>query len=296
MARTVCATSFAAGSMLPNRSFADRKVVRNHGTTLKLSLNAYSFNGPLRSGDMTLHDVIDFCASRNFSGLDATGYYFPGYPEVPDDSYIFNLKQKAFLNGITIHGTGVKNNFSVPDPERRKSDVQLVKNWIEVAEKLGASIIRIFSGPDVSDEHTFDQVLEWMIPDIQECVEYGRKHGVMIGLQNHNDFAKTAAKTIQIIDAVDSEWIGVILDTGSLRQLDPYDEIARLLPYAISWQIKENVWYGKETVPVDMSKIKAIIDAGGYRGFLPIETLGGGDPKEKIDNFILKIRPYLETA
>ncbi|MBN2001410.1 sugar phosphate isomerase/epimerase [candidate division KSB1 bacterium] len=241
---------------------------------------------------MTLYDVIDYCASLDFDGLDATAYYFPGYPQVPDDAYLYNLKKKAFLNGITVNGTGVKNDFAVPDAERRKNDIQMVKNWIEAAEKFGAAVIRIFTGYQIPEGYSFDQVLEWMIPEMQECVEHAKNHGVLIGLQNHNDFAKTAAETIKIVEAVNSEWFGVILDTGSLRTLDPYEEIARLLPYAISWQLKESVWYGEKEIPVDMEKIKNIIDSGGYRGFLPIETLGEGDPKQKIENLISSVRKH----
>jgi len=286
----------SAGLILPDSVFAQGKVCRNEGTKIKLSLNAYSFNKPLRAGEMSLEDIIDYCANLDFDGLDATGYYFPGYPEVPSDEYIYSFKKKAFINGMTINGTGVGNDFAVPDSESRESDVQLVKNWIQVAEKLGATVIRIFAGRKVPAGYTFDQTLEWMVPDIKECVEHGRKHGVIVGLQNHNDFAKTADDTIKIVEAVNSEWFGVMLDVGSLRQSDPYEQIAKLLPYAVSWQVKENVWYGEKEVPIDLKKLKAIIDKGGYRGFLPIETLGEGDPKVKVKTFLAKVQYNLQRA
>lgn len=293
---TLVTAGAATGLFSPENTLAETRIVRNTGTFFKYSLNAYSFNKPLRSGEMTLHDVIDYCARLELSGLDATGYYFPGYPEVPEDSYLHHLKQKAFLNGITINGTGVKNNFSTPDEDQRKNDIEMVKNWIEAAEKMGAAVVRIFSGPDIPDGYTFDQVLEWMVPAIRECVEHGKKHGVMVGLQNHNDFLKTAAETIRVVEAVNSEWFGVILDIGSLRQLDPYEETARLLPYAVSWQLKELVWQDGKAVPVDLRQIKEIIDKGGYRGFLPVETLGDGDPKEKVAHFMAQIRSVFESG
>jgi len=279
-------------SGIASRITLNQKIERHSGSKIKFGLNAYSFNEPLRSGRMTLHDVVAFCASLNFSGLDATGYYFPGYPDVPDDSFVYSLKRKAFLNGITISGTGVKNDFSSPDPERRKNDIQLVKNWIKVAEKLGATVLRIFSGPGIPNGYTRDQVLQWMVPAMKECAEYGKSHGIIIGVQNHNDFLKTAADTNQLVQAVDSEWFGIKLDIGSLRQANPYEEIERLLPFAVSWQLKEHVWSDGKKMPVDLKKIKQLIVDGGYRGFLPIETLGSGDPKAKITNFYSKIRNY----
>lgn len=269
---------------------AQGRVSRSRGTRVRVGLNAYSFNEPLRAGTMTLDDLVDFCAQQGVDGLDATGYYFPGYPKVPDDAFLYRLKRRAFVNGVTICGTGVRNDFAVTDTAARQRDVQMVKDWIEAAAKLGATVVRIFAGAKVPEGGTFDRTLEWLVPEIKACVEHGRQHGVVVGLQNHNDFVKTAADTIRIVDAVNSEWFGVILDIGSLRQGDPYAEIERLVPYAVTWQIKETVWYGAKEVPTDLDRIKAIIDKVGYRGFLPIETLGPGDPRVKVPPFLAEVR------
>ncbi len=257
---------------------------------VRIGLNSYSFNGPLRDGSMTLSDVVRYCAEHGIEGLDATGYYFPGYPKTPSGDYIRALKREAFKNGVTIFGTGVRNDFSVPDAAARKNDVRMVKEWIEVAAALGASVIRVFSGRGVPAGYSFDQTLEWMIPDFKECAEHGRRHGVVVGLQNHNDFLKTADETIRVAKAVNSEWFGVILDVGSLRQGDPYAEIEKLVPYAVSWQLKEKVGYGGKEVTTDLRKVKAIVDKAGYRGFLPIETLGPGDAKAKVAKFLEEVR------
>ena len=283
-------SALAAAGPLESRVIGQGRVVRSSGTRVNIGLNAYSFNDPLRAGTLTLDDVVDYCAQHGLDGLDATGYYFPGYPAVPDDAFLHRLKRRAFVNGVTISGTGVRNDFAVADPAARRKDVQMVKDWIEAAAKLGAGVVRIFAGLKVPDGGTFQRALEWMVPDIRECVDYGRQRGVIVGLQNHNDFVKTADETIRIVEAVNSEWFGVILDIGSLRQGDPYAEIEKLVPYAVTWQIKESVWYGAKEVPTDVPRIKAIIDKAGYRGFLPIETLGAGDPRVKVARFLAEVR------
>lgn len=263
---------------------------RAAGAGVRIALNAYSFNQPLRAKTMDWNGVVDYCAEHGIGALDATGYYFDGYPKAPAPAVLRELKRRAFVNGVTIHGTGVRNDFAVTDAAARQRDMAMVKEWIEAAEILGASVIRVFTGQKVAEGTTFDKTLEWMAPAFRECAEHGRRHGVMVGLQNHHDFVKTAAETIRIVEAVDSEWFGVILDIGSLRMSDPYEEIERLLPYAISWQLKETVWYGEKEVPADLKRVKAIIDKGGYRGVLPIETLGAGDPKEKVARFLDQVR------
>ncbi len=275
---------------LTTAGIATAGVPRDPGVKLKLALNAYSFDKPLMAHTMTLADVVHFCAQHRVDALDATGYYFPGYPNAPTDEYIYDLKKTAFLNGVQLSGSGVRNDFAVADPAARKRDVQMVKDWIEVSSKLGAAVLRVFSGRARPEGYTFDQALQWMIPDFEECAEHAQRHGVILGLQQHNDFLKTADETIRVIDAVKSPWFGDILDIGSLRTNDPYKEIEKLVPYAVSWQIKEKVGYGTKEVDTDLAQIRAIIDKVGYRGVVPFEALGSGDPRERVANFLERIR------
>lgn len=257
---------------------------------LKTSLNAYSFNDPLIAKTMTLDDLLDYCAEHNFDGVDLTGYYFPNYPQVPTDEYIYHIKRKAHLVGVSISGTGVRNDFSNADANKRKEDVQLIKNWIEVASKLGVPVIRIFAGAMNPKEYSWDNIAAWMVKDIKECVEYGQKHGVIVAIQNHNDFIKTADEAIKIIEMVNMEWFGLILDTGSYRKGDPYQQIAQTIKYAVNWQVKENIFVNGIEEKTDLKKLFKIIKNSGYRGYVPIETLGKGDPKVKVAKLLEEVR------
>src|ERR1700736_5875039 len=149
----------AAGLAAFSVARADEKVVREPGVKLKLGLNAFSFDKQLKAGSMTLADAVHFCAQHAVDAIDATGYYFPGYPKAPTDEYIYNLKRVAFLNGVQLSGTGVRNDFAVADPAARKTDVKMVKDWIEAASKLGAPVIRVFSGRARPEGHSFEAAL-----------------------------------------------------------------------------------------------------------------------------------------
>ena len=262
----------------------------NISNGLKTSLNAYSFNAPLTDGSMTISDMFDFCADSGFEGVDITGYYFEGYPVVPPDEYLFQIKRKAVKLGLEISGTGVRNDFTIADEAKREQEVTLVKNWIEVAAKIGAPVIRIFAGNQKNEGISKETVTEWMLKDLRTCVDYGKQHGVIIGLQNHNDFIQTAEQIIKIIEAVNSEWLGIILDTGSYRVNDPYEEISKSIRYTVNWQIKENVFINGAEQETDMDKLMGIIKSSGYKGYLPIETLGPGDPKTKIISLFSKLK------
>jgi sugar phosphate isomerase/epimerase len=263
---------------------------------LKLSLNAYSFNKPLLEGSMDLDGLLEFCAGQGFFAVDITGYYFKGYPEIPPDEYLYQVKRKALSLGIEISGTGVRNDFTYTDKAKREESLTLVKNWIDVAAKLGAPVIRIFAGNQEIKGYTWDQAAEWITRDIITCVEYGKKHGVVVAVQNHDDFIKTADQALKIIQMVNSEWFGLILDTGSFRQGDPYQEIARSVNTAVNWQIKEEVYFEQNPRNVDLTRLFTIIKNSTYRGYLPLETLGEGDPFAKVSAFMKQAKEALSSV
>lgn len=171
---------------------------------LKISLNAFSFNDLLLAKKITIDDVLDFCARLGIEGVDLTGYYFPGYPEAPSDEYIFHVKKKAFRLGIDMGCTGVRNDFTWADPDKRKAEKKLVKDWIVVAQKLGAPGLRIFAGTLSKEEYSWEKRAGWIVEDIRECAEFAKSHGVMLALQNHFDFAKTADEVEKLLKMIRS--------------------------------------------------------------------------------------------
>ncbi len=257
---------------------------------LKTSLNAFSFNAALLNGEMSIDELLAFCQRTGFDGVDITGYYFKGYPAVPADSYIYHIKRQAFGIGVEISGTGVRNDFTVADPAKRQAEVELVLRWIEVAAKLGAPVIRVFAGNQKNEGVDPKKITDWMLKDLSTVVEAGKQHGVIIGFQNHNDFIQSADQINAMVEAINSEWLGIILDTGSYRKFDPYQEIEKSIKHTVNWQIKEKIWVDGAETETDLDKLFKIIQNSNYSGYLPIETLGDKDPKPRVVGLYQQIR------
>jgi sugar phosphate isomerase/epimerase len=306
----------AAGMGLGNvPAFGAEPIKRCGGPMLKISLNAYSFARLLndnirgRGKGLTLLELLDFCARHDFEAIDPTGYYFPGYGSVregkkgiPTDAYIRDFKRRAFGLGVAISGTGVANDLATADKEKRASEVKHIKDWVEVAAKLGAPVLRVFSGPVPEGyEEKWDEVAQWMVEDLKKCVEHAEKYGVIIGIQNHGDMLKSADQVIKIINMVDSCWFGAINDTGYYMTPDPYVDMARVVPYTVNWQVKQRLGGKEGTTPMDLKRLIHLMKAGGYRGYVPIETLSQPgkeyDPVAFVPEFLKEVRQAIaETA
>jgi sugar phosphate isomerase/epimerase len=282
-----------AGALLPAVPLARAADTAPRRAKIKLSCNLYSFNAPLRSGEMSLEQAIDHCAELGFDAVDPTGYYFPGHPEPPSEAYLHAVKLRAFRNGLDVSGTGVRNDFTVPDAAKREADVAHVKRWVEVAAKLGAPVLRVFDGRGEATGPTRGQMTGWVVEAFRACAAHGERYGVVIAYQNHDELLKTADEVLALRERVASEWFGLNVDIGSLRTGDPYAEIARLAPHACTWQIKERLYRKGQEEKTDLRRVFAILRAAGYRGYAPLETLGPGDPREKVRRFLDEARAAL---
>ena len=277
------------------------------------TLNAYSFLEQLNANladptkGIDLFGVVDFCVKHDIEAVDLTGYFFPGYPMAPAESYIARMKRYTHDRGITISGTGVKNDFATADKAVRAEGVALTKLWIEVAARLGAPVVRVFAGPQQKNAKDWqgaaggasrDEVEKWMAEALHECAEHGEKFGVIVAVQNHGDFLSTGPEHISLLKRVNHAWCGALVVTGKYFTDDPHADIAMMVPHAVNWQIKETLGSSLKSPPTDFKKLAKIIHDGGWRGFVPIETLAMGrkdyDPVAEVVKVLTAMREAIE--
>ena len=125
--------------------------------------------------------------------------------------------------------------------------------------------------------------------------------GLLLGASTANAQSKAVRPPVagdgKFYALIDSDWFGVIVDTGNFWTVSPYNDIARVLPHAVSWQVKEQLHNGDQ---IDLKRLIQIIHAGGYRGYLPIETLARKDkpydPLVAVPKFLNKVRQAIKTV
>jgi len=240
----------------------------------KLSLNAYSFNDWLMQKKISPLELLDFCQRTGFDAIDFTGYYFSTYPGTPSDEEIYGFKRKAHSLGLEISGTGIRNEFSFDKGEQLGKEIDLVNRWIEVASKLGAPVLRIYTAKKYYTGEERKKILE----NIQ---------------WNHNDFLRTSKECQELINSMNSPWLGLVLDTGNFIANDPYEEIKQAVPLAVNWQLKEKLLINGVQTPMNLEKLCEIIKTSDYHGTIPIETLGMKDPINEVPVFFKKVSKLL---
>ncbi|MCP4644823.1 MAG: sugar phosphate isomerase/epimerase [bacterium] len=279
-----------AGMAVTPRAVAQPAEAEAPTSQMRLSLAAYSFRDRLPSskgeGTMTLHDLLDLAAQWRLDALEPTSYYFSS----EDTAYLHSLKRKAFLLGLDISGTAIRDNLCFPTGEDLDREIAHVKKWVDHSVEFGAPCIRIFAGnPRKGLER--EQAFAWATEGMKRCCDYAGTKGVFLAIENHGYLTETADDVLRTLDTVNHEWLGVNLDTGNFRK-DPYKNIAKLAPKAINVQVKVEVWSpdGKKKVPADFGRIGKILKETKYRGYVALEYEAKEDPMTAVPMHLETLR------
>ncbi len=286
------AASNSFGAVAPQKAFNGTDAI---GPKIKLGCAAYSLRDYLpqkgKPGKFSLMDWLDLAAAWGLDGVELTSYYF----DSEDLKYIHALKAKAFKLGLDVSGTSVGNNFCLPSAEERATQVENVKTWIDHAVELGAPCLRVFAGRKAKDADK-KQDFDWVVECLKPCCDHAGARGVFIALENHGYLTETAKEVLDIVNAVNHEWLGLNLDTGNFIT-EPYKSIEVAAPKAITTHAKVNVHTpdGKGSEEADYVRIVRILREANFRGYLSLEYEGKEDAMTGVPKYLERIRAAINS-
>lgn len=290
--REFLATAAGSGLALAMGASAMQPIQRSGPAVLKLGLAAYSLRQYLTAaagtqGAIDLIGFLDYCKKIGVGGAELTSYYFPTEVTL---QYLNALKRHAHMAGLTISGGAIRNDYCQPAGEKLNADMAHTEQWINHYAELGAPVIRIFAGKAPTGEGE-DVVIARCVETIGKACEMAGKRGVMLALENHGGITTKSETMLKIIQAVNSPWFGVNLDTGNFSSgPDPYAEMAKIAPYSINVQVKTDVTISGKKEPADYGKIMKILKDANYSGWVVLEYEGAEEPYAAIPKHIEQMR------
>lgn len=264
---------------------------------LRLSLAAYSFRNDFvdrkdgTPASLDMFSFIDYCAVQDLAGAELTSYYFK--PKA-DAAYFSQVRRHAHLRGVTVSGTAVGNNFTLPPGPKRDAEIASVKQWIANAAVLGAPHIRVFAG-SAGKGQSLAEAKKLCIEALEECGEAAGKHGIFLGIENHGGIVAEAADLLEVVRSVKSPWVGINLDTGNFHTDDPWADLAKCAPYAVNVQYKGYIRArgAKEQQPGDPVRTAQLLKEAGYSGWVALEYELNEDPWKKVPALLVELRTAL---
>ncbi|MBK7926728.1 MAG: sugar phosphate isomerase/epimerase [Bryobacterales bacterium] len=266
MERLTRRTLFAAAALPLAAAAAPAPPPGSRKARLRTAICAYSFRNELGSKKMSYNDLVDLAVDLDVDGLDLTVYWFPD----TSDAFLIPLRNYAFAHGVEIPSISVRTNCCQPTAELRAKEIQTIKDWVDVAAKLGAGHIRVFGG-NVPKTSTEDEAAGWVVEVLKDAGAYAAKHGVVLGLENHGGITERADRILDIIKRVNLPSVRVNLDMGNFNK-DAYKQLEMIAPYAANVQVKVEVRdESGNRVACDWERVLRMLKAAGYRGYMSLE-------------------------
>lgn len=269
----------------------------------RIGVSSYSFWGFKREDLRPIDVCIEHAAEMGFDGFEILQRQLVS-TEAAD---LMKIKKRAFTLGLDLMGYSTHQGFLSPDKEKRKANVDETVKCLEQAYQLGIPTMRVNSGTWGTSK-SFDELManrgeekpvegygekdayEWVIEAYQELAVEAGKRGVVMGLENHWGLGRTVEGVKKVVDAVDSPWLQVTLDTGNFLE-DPYDRLAALAPDTVLLQAKTyyggGVWY---TLDLDYDRIAKIMKDANFTGYVSLEFEGKEDPLVAIPKSLQLLR------
>ena len=255
----------------------------------KFAIATYSY-WHFREPKVTVQEVIDHAANLGADGVDVLHVQMDN--ETPE--YLTSLRRQAEDNGIELICLSIHQDFVDPDKAGRDKNIEHTRHCIDIAHDLGISYIRLNSGrwntiksfdelmanrgiEPVLPGFTEDDGFNWCIESIMECLPAAEKAGVVLALENHWGLTRTPEGLLRIVNAIDSPWLGVLMDTGNFLE-DPYNKLEQIATQTVFVQAKTyyggGEWY---TLDLDYPRIAQILKRANYQGYISLEFEGKED-------------------
>ncbi|KTD84136.1 MULTISPECIES: sugar phosphate isomerase/epimerase family protein [Paenibacillus] len=197
---------------------------------MKIGLETESYHLQFITGRMDIFKFIQKTAELGLDGVMINIVKWPGLPgwgtlESFEPEYLKRVKAEiqkyGFFAEIDTNGT---------DPDH-------LSQVIEVAHQIGADVIRTYT---CMGEYDAARMAE-APTNIKKIVPLLQQYRIKLAVENHEE--ELADEVIQIIEEVNSPWVGAHCDLGNgmMAWEDPVDAVTKLAPYAFTTHFKDHI-------------------------------------------------------
>lgn len=259
----------------------------------ELSLAQWSFHRTFREGGVSPYEFAKRANNLGFKGLEYVNALYPDVMESKDKDVAIQefidknnalaLKYKMQNVLIMIDSEG---DLSSSNEKERIRAIENHKKWIDAANKMGCSAVRL----NLNGENDVEPWIKNSIESLNALSAFAKPLNINVIVENHGGKSSNASLLMKVINSVSYSNCGTLPDFGNFcmsedwgslkdnkcnNPYDPYLGVSEMLPKAFglsakSYEFDDN---GDETI-LDYYKLLSIVKKGGYKGFIGVEYEG----------------------
>lgn len=258
--------------------------------TMKIGIDSYCFhrffgevypeqNQPPFS--MILEDFIELAKELNVDGVSLESCFIP---QREDSGYMQGIKAMLDDYGMDrVYAWGHPDGLEGGKNEAEYKE--MIKSF-ESAKNMGAKVMRVVGSSLMFVKEPHQPQIDRLVKMFKEAIPVAKDYDIKMAVENHIDF--TSDEILQLLERVDSPYLGLNFDTGNFLRLldDPIKGMEKLAKYTYATHIKDlkvqrgvspDTWYFFSSTPVgdgyvNNRKLAQMLKDADYQGFLAVET------------------------
>lgn len=311
-------------ALSPSKAFSSVSILSDHTTStsnlkedirnkdsklfFEISLAEWSFNKELFAGKMKNMD-FPFRAKKEF-GIGAVEYVNQFFMDkATDKAYLKELKQRCDDLGVASVRImcDEEGDLGETDEKKRNQAVENHYKWVEAAQMLGCSDIRV----NVRGKDDPGAVRQAAVQSLGTLTDFAKKYGIDVVVENHGGYSSDGEWIAGVMKQVNDPHCGLLPDWGNfclkygqdssgesicLQQYDRYKGVEEMMPFAKGVSAKSYAFdkEGNETT-IDFKKMLDITRKAGFTGYVGIEFEGnrpGITPEEGVRKTLALLKKW----
>jgi sugar phosphate isomerase/epimerase len=189
--------------------------------------------GLCQDGSLSLDRWIEMAGELDVDGLEL----YSGFLDLREPSAWDRYRRIAEDRGLRIPMLCCSPDFTHPDPDYRRQQVEKEKGWIDMAAALGCLTCRVLSGQR-RPELTREEGIRFAAEGIEACLPHAAGAGITLVIENHYkddfwqypEFAQAMDVFCELVDRIHSPHFGVNYDPSNtfLAGEDPLELLRRV--------------------------------------------------------------------
>lgn len=174
---------------------------------------------------------LQFALGASFPQLNSTANAMnPGMGTYFKNTFANEAVQIALLSCYS--------NLIHPDKQQREEILTKFESYLRHASFFGASMVAsetgsVIAGLGYTEENFEDEVFEDLVQVVQRLVKKGEEYKTLVGIEaglNHPLYS--IERTQQLVEAIDSDYLGIILDPTNLITAENHDSMVDMVQEA----------------------------------------------------------------
>jgi sugar phosphate isomerase/epimerase len=228
---------------------------------------------------MTVEEYIKRCAELGCGGLSIETCFVPRF----DKEYLSAIK--GMLDEYKLDRVWAWGHPDGLERGKNKKAYDEMIAQIENAKAIGAKVMRVVGSSLMFRFEPHGPQIERLSKMYSNAVKIARKYDIKLATENHIDF--TADEMLELLNNVDSPYLGINFDTGNFLRLldDPLEGMRKLAKHVLATHIKDlkpqkgvspREWYFFSCTPVgdglvDNQALVNLLKQVDYQGVLAVE-------------------------